>query len=265
MDLINDLTQTISLVRRNRMIWWFGFLSLIYLLVPPRQFYDGKPLLIPIIFLASVGSLIISTIAHGGLIFAAHQLITDGILDYKEIWSISKGRSFRIYGALIILFPYILILFVTTYLTYIYDISLIWLFTEIVISLVIIGPFLIFSMCGILILNLRFLPAAKRSIVIFANNFKRVVLIVAVFTILRWIFLIIVYLFFSLISDQSILPDISIINYSVYQSFMNTPLFMWTNRFIYFLLWPFISVLFTSVFTKAASLRENMEKISVSG
>jgi len=261
MNLINDLTQTISLVKQNRMIWWLGFLSLVYLLVPPRQFYEGNLCLIPLILAASIGSLIISTIASGGLIYAAHQLITGSILNFKEIWSISKGRSFRIYGAAI---PISLILIGTNYLIYINDISHNWFFIEIVISLIIIGPFLIFSFCGILILDLRFLPATKISLTILVNNFKSVVLIMAVSTILRWIFLIIVYLFFSLISDQSMLPDISFYNYSVYQSLMNTPLFTWTNRLIYFLLWPFISVLFTSVFTRATSLRQNLDQKSIS-
>ena len=122
------------------------------------------------------------------------------------------------------------------------------------------GPFLILSLCAIMILDLKFMPAATLSIKVLAKNIQSVVLVMIGITIIRIFVHCITHICFGLISNQSLLPNITGFNYSLYSSFISTPLFDWSNRFTNLLLQPFTTILFVSIFTRDNLVIDNLEQ-----
>ena len=177
MNLIKDLNQTFNIVKQNKTIWWLSFLSLLYLLIPSRHVYDGKPFLFLLILPLSFISWVISTIAYGGLVYTSYQLYTAGDFVFDEICSKSKSRSFRILGIAVLLIPVGALMIGINYYIYSNNITLNWYFLEVFLSTLTIGPLMFFGMCAIVIHDLKALPAARISLLILTKNMISVFLV----------------------------------------------------------------------------------------
>ena len=260
MNLFRDLLQNTSLIIKDWRIWWLSFLSMIYIFTPPTQLFKGKIILIPVFFALTIGFLLLTFFGSGSLTAATYHLISAGSFEYKEVWSSSKGKSFRMFGAVLVLSPLLIAMAVVNYLVIRNGINQNWFFLELVFSTFILGPFLILSLCAIMILDLKFMPAATLSIKVLAKNIQSVVLVMIGITIIRIFVHCITHICFGLISNQSLLPNITGFNYSLYSSFISTPLFDWSNRFTNLLLQPFTTILFVSIFTRDNLVIDNLEQ-----
>jgi len=258
MNLIEDLKLTINLVIQDRKIWLLSFLSLLYLLFTTRDKY-GTIFVALIMSLLILGSFVFSIIGHGGLILAANRLHILGEYDFKEIWAKSKGRSFRIFGVYIRLFPLVLLFIVGNYFIYAYDLSPNWIYLERLIGSFIIGPIIHFGMCGIVIHDKKASHALKSSIAIYKNLFKSVFSVKLVYDLVNMIFIAIVYFAILIFKTNPVVPKIDFFDYSTIQVLLKSPIILWAKILISFFTWPFFTVIMTIFYNRSASDLEHVE------
>jgi hypothetical protein len=261
MYLIEDIKLTIKLITQNRKIWLLSILSLLSTLLPSRQKYETIFLAL-IVFISLFGSLVISIIGHGGLILAVNKLYIAGGYNLKEIWSKSKGRSFRIIGIYIRLFPIILLFVVGNYFIYTKALSPNWIYLERFLGSFLIGPIIHFGFCGIVIHDKKALPALKSSVAIYTKMFQNVITINLVYELLNLIFLAVVYLILTLTSTNPILTKLLILDFSTIQDVLKLPIILWSNKLITIFTWPFFVLIMTIIYNRSSLSLEYEDSVS---
>jgi len=180
----SQITQdTIHILRTNKLVWLFGFLSLLMTVTRPlSQFADDKLLFAFIYILVSLVIMYFSLIAVGSFIYVIHQNILGRNLDFSGVWSHSKTKALTIIG---VSFPAVaLALLVSTILKYVLpNLSFQWLVEFMASSFI--SSFLVFSVCAVMINDVKAASAIWTGFLIAVNNFFRVLMIAGIAYLIR--------------------------------------------------------------------------------
>jgi hypothetical protein len=97
MDYFSLLQRSLQIFRTNKIVWIFGFLSLLGAI----PLYTGKstPFGLECIFLLlTLAGLVIAIIASGSLIYIIHQVVMQQSPIFSDAWAVGRRKFFRILG-----------------------------------------------------------------------------------------------------------------------------------------------------------------------
>jgi hypothetical protein len=206
MNYIQTIEDTIHIIRTTKLVWVFGFLSLLGTLNQPLlQLLRGNSLLICIYLPVSFTFLYFSFIAGGGLIYVIYQKTLGRDLSFSDVWLRSKSKIFSVIGSSI---PgIILAIIVYMVLTYVLQNSqFFWVIGFIAGSFI--CSFFTFSACAIMINDVKASAAIWTGFLIAVNNFFRVLIITGTVYFIRLLLtgiVLVILLLFGYPTNQSIM------------------------------------------------------------
>jgi hypothetical protein len=226
-------------------VWIFGAVAMLStLLAPLERVVRGNLPLECILLLAGLCVSIISLIGEGGLFYCIYQGFLNKQPTFSEAWHQGKSRVLRMIGLFFILIP-IFLAFVALSLAVALRApeSLIpWLMELFLASVV--GSFLAFSVCAIIIDGIKVGAAAWTGFLITKDNFLRVLVITGGIYLIHLIIIDLGVVFLGLAFGLKI-PTPLTLTYRTYQEILAIPIINIINLILNAFLIVFSSVLLT--------------------
>jgi hypothetical protein len=251
MNYVQILQDSLHIFRTNKLIWFFGFLSLpLTIPINSLQSVRNNPILVCIYLPVSITALIISMIAIGGLYYVIHQACLSQSASLSETWQQGKSKLFRNIGLLILSVPIVLIWGFTMRIitTKAPTSPLLWFINFV--GIIFISSFYTFSLCAVMINNAKVWTAAWTSFLISINNFFRVSVITGIMYFIRLLFtgLIVSILASGLFRVE--LPTALTFDYPTYLKILAIPIVSWTNWMFNLILFPIEAIMLTIIYLK---------------
>lgn len=256
MNYLQITKDSLRLFRSAKLVWVFGFLSLLISLVLPlasslSKLVRGFPILFCLFYIAFLVIFLVSFIAEGGLIYAIHQAFLNKALTFSEAWSQSKSKIFRIIGLSFILgIPVILIpLFLLKTISALIPTSPILWFLALI-NETLISSFFTFGLCAIMIDDVKAWAAAWTSLLVTTNNFFRVFVITGGIFLIRLLLIgaIVAIIKSGLLSVE--LPTPLVLDYPTYLKLTTTPFVSAATWIFDLFLFPLETIILTFGYLK---------------
>ena len=221
MNYIQTLQDTFRVLRTTKLVWVFGFLSLIITIIRPMsQFMRGEPLFVFIYLPVSLAIFYFSFIANGGFIYTIYQNILGQNPTFSDIWLHSKTKTFNI---IVSSFPSILLTFLVYMVTKyaLPNSQFLWFIN--LSSTSFIGSLYFFGVCAIMINDVKVVSAIRTGFLIALNNFFRVLIIAGIAYLIR------------ILLTGSVIAILLVFGYPSNQKIMNIPI-VTTSVWIFYLI-----------------------------
>jgi hypothetical protein len=251
MNYIQTLKDSLHLFRATKLIWVFGFLSLLSTVpLPLYQYARAAPTFACVALFVIFTLSIVSLSANGSLIYIIQQASLNNNLTFSQAWFQGKSKVFRLIGVIFLSIPIILIaiFFLRLISTSAPRSPILWLYAFI--QNIFISSFLIFGYCAIMIDDTKAWAAAWTSFLITINNIFRVSVIVGVLFLIR---LLLIGLFVAILASGLLkvgLPTQLALDYLTYQKLIAIPIISWANWVVSIFLSPLQTIILTFGYIK---------------
>ena len=210
MNYIQTCKDTIRILRTTKLAWVFGLLSLLTTITDPlSKLVSDNPLSFFIYIPVSLAIMCFSLIGAGGFIYVIYQKTLGQNFTFSDAWFHSKTKFFSI---LVSLFPATFLAFlISMVLKYaLPNPSFHWYITFIAGWFS--GSIIIFSMCAIIINNVKTVSALQTGFIIAIRNFFHVLIIACTARVINSFF------------ASLLIGILRVFNYSATQKIMNIPI-----------------------------------------
>ncbi len=238
--------DSLHIFRTTKLVWVFGFLSLLISLLPSTLFSHDEPILYCIYFIAFLSIWFVCILANGSLIYVIHQAFLNRTSTFVEVWHQGKLKIFRIIGLVLILgIPKILssLLLEGIIPTTITSTPFTWLLG--LINDVFINSILTFGLCAIMIDDVKIWAAVGTSFLITFNSFSRVFVIIGVIFFIRTL---LIYLVLAVLTSELFKVELPLpltLDYTTYLELLNVPIVMIVCWILDLFFFPLTSIILT--------------------
>jgi hypothetical protein len=248
MNYIQLLKDSYRLLRENKLIWIFGFLSLLETIVFNLPIANST-ILSCAYLIVLLAVLVVSFIANLGLVYIIYQITLFNKPIFSEAWSIGKSKFFRTLG-FVIPVGVILVIFIVVTRAISGSASsspFRWLI-DLFISCF--SAYITFGYCAIVVHNVKAFPSAWVSFQVTLNNFLRILVITGSVYIIHLLILGIMVAILVPGPFRVILPTPLNLDYPTYQKISALPLFIWENWILNLFLFPMETIMLTLGYLK---------------
>jgi len=248
------LKDALNLLRANKLILVFGFLSILAEVPQPSfQTLQGNLVLFCTYLPVELVVWVVVLIASGGLISIIHQGSSDKRLTFAQAWLRGKSKIVSLFGLVLLVIPIILVgelilIAATKFPTSAFLWSILFvghlLFSSIVTLLI------TFGRCAIMIDDLKAWAAGWTSLRITRNSFIRILVITGTFYLIRSL---VIGVLIAILASGFIgtrLPTPLTLDYSTYQKLLATPIISGANWAIDLILYPLETIILTLAYLK---------------
>lgn len=253
MNYIQILQDSFRLFRTNKLIWVFGFLSL--LITFPfslSSLTPNNPIFSYVYLPILLAGLIVMCISNSGLFYVTYQASLNKDVTFPEGWIQGKSKIFQFAGLMITSSP---LLFIGAFFIKIITVKspsspILWLFALLESTLFV--SFFTFGFSAIMIDNIKVLAAAWTSfrIIIYGHNFYRVLAITGFTFLIRLLITGLVTVILATGLFGIILPTPLALDYPTYQKIITTPIVAGVNWIFNLILFPFETTMLILVYLK---------------
>ena len=251
MNYIQILQDSLHLFRTTKLIWVFGFLSLL-ITIPLSSFPSVRdnPVLACIYLPIFIGGLILTMTATGGFYHVIHQASLSNNVPFSEAWSRGKSKMLRNIGLILLSIPLFLIggYFIRLVTIRAPTSPFLWLIFFAV--GLFISSFFTFGFCAVMIHNVKVLAAAWTSLLITIKNLSRVLVISGSIYLVRLLITALVVTFLASGLFRVELPTPLTFDYPTYEKIIAIPIVSWANWVFNLFLLPLETIMMTFAYLK---------------
>jgi len=253
MNYIQTLRDSFRLFRTHKLIWVFGFLSLLITFpLGLSSFASNNPILLCIYLPILLAGLIVMFISNGGLFYVIYQASLGKNVTFSEGWLQGKLKIVQYVGLMSTSIPLLLIgaFFIKRITIKSTSSPLLWLFALLESTLFV--SFFNFGFSAIVIDNIKVLAAAWTSfrIIIYGHNFYRVLAITGFTFLIRLFVTGLVVAILSTGLFGVILPTPLTLDYPTYQKITAIPIVAGANWVFNLVLFPLETIMLIFVYLK---------------
>lgn len=245
MHYIQILQDSLRLFRTTKLIWVFGFLSLLISLVPPKL-GSGELILNCLYFIVFLSIFFVCYLAHGSLIYVIHEAFLNKTSTFADGWHQGKLKILRNIGlGLILGIPILLssLLLVNAISATMPGSPFIWFF--VLTNEVLASSILVFGLCAIMIDDVKTWAAVGTSFLITFNNFFHVFVVIGLIFIIRTL---LTYLMLAVLASGLFKVELPLpltLDYTSYIELLKIPIVMIARWVFDLFFFPLTSIILT--------------------